>query len=113
MDEKKKRARKIGRLTTVMQVAAELGRVYRDVRHEKIDSAYGNRMANILTAMRGCMEASEFERRIAEIETAVSRSMSRFTPMPDPTRSDATDVASEASEATEIAVPTGGSERHH
>ncbi len=88
MANTRQRARKIGKLTTVMEVAAELGRVYRDVRQEKIDSAFGNRMANILSSMRQCFEASEFERRIAEIELAVSKSMSRFPPAFDPTRED-------------------------
>jgi hypothetical protein len=109
MQKVRQRAVRIGRLTTVMEVAAELGRVYRDVRHEKIDSAYGNRMANILTAMRACMEASEFERRIAEIELAVSKSMSRFTPTFDPTRSD---LVNDASEPVEI-PPSAGSDRRH
>jgi hypothetical protein len=76
----RKRAIKIGRLTTVMEVAAELGRVYRDARHEKIDSALANRLADILSAMRACMEASEFERRIAEIEAAVLKASGRAAP---------------------------------
>ena len=82
----RKRAIKIGRLRTVMEVAAELGKIYRDARHEKIEAAFANRLANILTAMRQCLETAEFERRIAEIELAVSKSMSRFTPSFDPTR---------------------------
>ena len=74
--EKKERLRsvKIGKLTTVMEVAAELGRVYRDARCERIDSSLANRLANILCAMRQCLETAEFERRIAEIEAA-SRSV--------------------------------------
>jgi alanyl-tRNA synthetase len=78
--EPRQRAVRIGKLQTVMQVAAELGRVYRDMRHEKIDSAYGNRMASVLTAMRQCFEASEFERRIAEIEAAVLKASGRGAP---------------------------------
>ena len=72
-DKERKRAPRIGKLTTVMDVAAEIGRVYRDARHNKIDAVLGNRLANILSAMRQCLETAEFERRIAEIEAAVGR----------------------------------------
>ena len=76
--EKKERLRsvKIGKLTTVMEVAAEIGRVYRDARCERIDSGLANRLANILSAMRQCLETAEFERRIAEIERAVQARVS-------------------------------------
>jgi hypothetical protein len=63
-----KRNVRIGRLTTVLEVAAELGRVYRAARHEKIDAAFASRLANILAVMRQCLETAEFEKRIAEIE---------------------------------------------
>ncbi len=69
----RQRAVKIGKLTTVMEVATELGRIYRDARCERIDASFANRLANILSAMRQCLETAEFERRIAEIEAAVSR----------------------------------------
>jgi len=68
-----KRNVRIGKLTTVLEVAAELGRVYRDGRHEKIDSAFASRLANILAVMRQCLETAEFEKRIADIERAVGR----------------------------------------
>jgi hypothetical protein len=56
-----------------MEVAAELGRIYRDARHKKIDAAFASRLANILAVMRQCLETAEFERRIAEIEQAVGK----------------------------------------
>jgi hypothetical protein len=68
----RKRAIRIGRLTTVLEVAAELGKIYRDARHQKIDAAFASRLANILAVMRQCLETAEFERRITEIEAAVS-----------------------------------------
>ena len=43
-----RRAVRIGRLTTIMEVAAELGRVYRDARHKKIDAAFASRLSGIL-----------------------------------------------------------------
>ena len=80
-----KRDVRIGKLTTVLEVAAELGRVYRDARHEKIDSAFASRLANILAVMRQCLETAEFEKRIADIERAVGRpdaaAITAFKPM--------------------------------
>lgn len=52
----RQRAVKIGKLTTVMEVATELGRIYRDARCERIDASFANRLANILSAMRQCLE---------------------------------------------------------
>jgi hypothetical protein len=67
-----------------MEVAAELGRVYRDARHKKIDAAFASRLSGILLAMRQCLETPEFERRIAEIEVAVGKTdaaaLSAFRP---------------------------------
>jgi hypothetical protein len=106
--EPRQRAVRIGKLQTVMQVAAELGRVYRDMRHEKIDSAYGNRMASVLTAMRQCFEASEFERRIAEIEAAVLKASGRVTPA-------SREILQiiEHSPETDDPTPTPSSDRRH
>jgi hypothetical protein len=86
MQSTRKRAVRIGRLTTVMEVAAEIGRIYRDARHEKIDAALGNRLASILSAMRQCLETAEFERRIAQIEAAVGRSIPTSSAVFDLTR---------------------------
>jgi hypothetical protein len=67
-----------------MEVAAELGRVYRDARHKKIDAAFASRLSGILLAMRQCLETAEFERCIAEIEVAVGKTdaaaLSAFRP---------------------------------
>jgi hypothetical protein len=46
-----------------------LGRLYRAARTGKLPSADASRMATILMGM--CMETSEIERRLAEIEAAV------------------------------------------
>ena len=86
--KERKRAVRIGRLTTVMEVAAEIGRVYRDARHNRIDAALGNRLASILSAMRQCLETAEFERRIAEIEAAVGRGASTPASVFDLTRAE-------------------------
>jgi hypothetical protein len=62
---------RIGRLTTVGQVASELGRLYRQARRGDVAVADASRLATILAAMRTCLEASELERRIAEMEAAL------------------------------------------
>jgi hypothetical protein len=77
----RKRKPRIGRLTTVGQVAAELGRLYRQARWGEVPVADASRLATILAAMRQCLEAGEFERRIAEMEAAiVSRGSEPFRP---------------------------------
>ena len=63
---------RIGRLTTVGQVAAELGRLYRQARRGDVAVAGASRLATILAGMRQCLEASELERRIAEMEAALA-----------------------------------------
>jgi hypothetical protein len=69
--EKTRRIR-IGRLTTVGEVAAELGRLYRQARRGDVAVTDASRLATILAAMRQCLEASELERRIGEMEAALA-----------------------------------------
>jgi len=71
---------RIGRLTTVGQVAAELGRLYRHARWGEIAVADASRLATILTAMRQCLEASELERRIGEMEVALADNTNPVVP---------------------------------
>jgi hypothetical protein len=66
-----KRKVRIGPLTSVGQVAGELGRLYRQARRGDVAVADASRLATILAAMRQCLEASELERRIAEMEAAL------------------------------------------
>ena len=63
---------RIGRLTIVGQVAGELGRLYRQARRGDVAVADASRLATILAVMRQCLEASELERRIAEMEVALA-----------------------------------------
>jgi len=67
-----KRKVRIGGLTTVVQVAAELGRLYRQARRGDVPVVDACRLATILAAMRQCLEASELERRIAEMEATLA-----------------------------------------
>jgi hypothetical protein len=66
------RANRVGPLTTVGQVAAELGRLYRAARRDDIDSAYASRLAGILAVMRQCLETAELERRLDAIEAKIA-----------------------------------------
>jgi hypothetical protein len=68
----RKRRVKIGRLTSVGRVAIELGRLYRQARWGEVPVVDASRLATILAAMRQCLEAGEFERRIAEMEAAIT-----------------------------------------
>jgi len=63
---------RIGPLTTLGEVAAELGRLYRQARRGEVPVADASRLATILSVMRQCLEASELERRIAEMEAAIA-----------------------------------------
>ena len=66
-----KRKVRLGRLTTVGQVAGELGRLYRQARRGDVAVTDASRLATILAAMRQCLEVSEVESRIAAMEAAI------------------------------------------
>jgi hypothetical protein len=68
----KKRKVRIGRLTTIMEVSVELGKIYRAARRDDIESTYANRLANILVAMRQTMEAALLEKRLDAIEEKIA-----------------------------------------
>jgi hypothetical protein len=59
---------RVGRLDTVGAVACELARLYRQARRGEIDVASASRLATILTALKGCLETADVERRIADLE---------------------------------------------
>jgi hypothetical protein len=65
---------RIGRLTSVGMVGIEIGRVYRKVRHGEINSADGNRMVQMLMGLKSCLETADIERRVAEMEAALTPS---------------------------------------
>jgi Mn-dependent DtxR family transcriptional regulator len=64
---------RIGRLTSVGMVGVEIGRLYRLARRGDIESIEAYRLASVLSVMAKCLETSEFERRIAEMEAAVAQ----------------------------------------
>ena len=59
---------RIGRLDTVGGVVTELGRVYRQARKGELDVGDATRLAMVLREIRCALEASDIERRIAELE---------------------------------------------
>ena len=63
---------RIGPLTTMGEVAAELGRLYRQARRGDVAVGDASRLATILAVMRQCLESSELERRIGEMEEALN-----------------------------------------
>lgn len=70
-----------GQLTSVGRVAIEVGRIYGAARRGDIDSIEAYRLASVLSVMAKCLETTEFERRVAEMEAAiVSRGHEPFKP---------------------------------
>ena len=59
---------RIGRLDTVGGVVTELGRIYRQARRGELDVGDATRLAMILREIRCALEASDIERRIADLE---------------------------------------------
>jgi hypothetical protein len=57
----RKRAIRIGSLATLGRVASELARMYREARRGEIS-------AKVLAVLRQCLEASDLEKRMAELE---------------------------------------------
>jgi hypothetical protein len=72
VNEKPKRLRgpKIPRLTSVARIGAEIGKLYRLMRREELNTSDGKRMAEVLLAMKSCLETAEIEAKIAELERA-------------------------------------------
>ena len=64
---------RIGRLTSVGMVGVEIGRLYRLARRGEIDALEAFRLAQVLLGLKACLESSEFERRVAELEVAVAQ----------------------------------------
>jgi hypothetical protein len=75
-----KRKIRIGRLNTLGEVAAELGRLYRQARRGGVPTADASRLATILSALRECLKASDMEQRINELEALLSAEPSNVVP---------------------------------
>lgn len=62
---------RIGKLNTIGGVVTEMGRVYRQMRREELDTLDGSRLVNVLAEIRKSLELGEQERRIAALEAKI------------------------------------------
>ena len=63
-----KRGPSIGRLNSVAKIAIEVGRIYRHARRKQIDSIEAYRLASVLAVMAKCLEQSQIEQRLDDLE---------------------------------------------
>jgi hypothetical protein len=63
---------RVGQLRTLGGLSAELARLYRQARRGEIAAADASRLASILAVARQCIEASDLERRLNELEASAS-----------------------------------------
>ena len=68
------RGPKIAKLTSVARVGVEIGKLYRLMRRGELDTIEGLRMTQCLLRLKACLEQSEVERRLDEIEACVAAS---------------------------------------
>ena len=66
--EKEGATPRIGRLSNISEVAAEMARVYRDSRRNEIDPGVGAKLCFMLSALRQALEVGVLEERLAELE---------------------------------------------
>ena len=59
------------RLRSVVNVAAELARLYRDARSGRIETGDATKLAHILDVLRRCLETSDIEKRLAWLEATL------------------------------------------
>lgn len=58
-------------MTSVGMVGIEIGRLYRLARRGEIETIEAYRLAQVLQVLKACLETTEIEQRLAEIEAAV------------------------------------------
>src|SRR5262249_44001520 len=68
----RKRAIRIGSLATLGRVASELARMYREARRQEISASDASKLASVLAVLRQCLEASDLEKRMADLEELLS-----------------------------------------
>jgi hypothetical protein len=64
---------RVGRLRSAGEILHELGRLYRQTKRGEVPSAEAFRMASILGIMRQCLESSDAEQRLAQLEEQLSK----------------------------------------
>ena len=68
---------RIGKLKTLGDIARECGRLYRRAARGLVSSADASRQASILAVMRQCLESSDTEKRVEELEHALKSPVRR------------------------------------
>lgn len=61
------------KLNTVQNVGIEISRIYRLTKRGEIPTPDGYRMVQMLAVLKQCLETSEIERKIAELEAAIAQ----------------------------------------
>jgi hypothetical protein len=64
--------RRVGKLSNSTMVSVEIARIYRQCRRGEMDTSEGYRYANILSILAKCLEQSNLEQRLAELEAALA-----------------------------------------
>lgn len=72
-----KNLQRVGKLRTLQDIATECARLYRRCAKGLVSSADASRQASILMVMRTCLEASDTERRVEELEKAAANPIRR------------------------------------
>jgi hypothetical protein len=86
VEKSRKKSVRIPRLNSVARVGAEIGKLYRLMRHEELNTPDGKRMVESLLALKACLETSEIETRLKAIEEAVigKRPAAQLLSFPNP-----------------------------
>jgi hypothetical protein len=67
------------KLNTVQNVGIEISRLYRRTKRGEITTPDGYRMVQMLAVLKQCLETSEIERKIAELEDAIAQQRDNVT----------------------------------
>jgi hypothetical protein len=65
--------RRTGHFTSVGRVGTEVGRIYRLAMKGEMDTIECLRMAQVLNILKGCLETTEIEKKLEELEAAIGR----------------------------------------
>ena len=68
---------RVGKLQTLRDIAIECSKLYRRAAKGMISSADASRQASILAVMKTCVESSDTERRVQEIEAKLANPVRR------------------------------------
>jgi hypothetical protein len=75
-----KRGPSIGRLDSLGRIAIEIGRLYRHARRKELDTIEAYRLVSVLGVMAKCLEQSQLEQRLNDIEAALIAREQPFRP---------------------------------